>query len=126
MYKYFLKKEKKRKILWTGQRPRPNHLSPITNQAQMLHLTIYSQDTPSLRGGCSEQLRHVQTNSNASFLCSREYLTGGYTFPNFVTAGHTCAIITALHSSSSINRRLLAASKGESLSLSNPPILNLY
>ena len=67
-----------------------------------------------------EQLRPVQTSCNVSFPCSREYLTGGYTFYEFVTARHTCAITTALHSLTSINRRFSAASKVESLSLLNP------
>ena len=75
---------------------------------------------------CSEQLRPVQTNSNVSFPCSRKYLTSGYTSPWFCNPGPTCAITTALHSPTYINRRLLAASKVESLSLSNPLILNLY
>ena len=110
-----------RKLFRTGQRSRLNYLGPITNQAQMLHLAIYSQHTSSPRGGCSEQLRLVQTNSNVSFPRSHEYLTGGYTSPDFVTVRYMCAITTALHSPTSINRRLLAASKVESLSLSNPP-----
>jgi hypothetical protein len=87
----------------------------------MLHLAIYSQHTPSPRGECLEQLRFVQTNSNVTFPRSREYLTGGYTSPDFVTVGDMCAITMALHSPTSINRRLPAASKVESLSLSNPP-----
>ena len=107
-------------LFWTGQRPGLNHLGPITNQAQILHLENYSQHTPSSRGGCSEHPRPVQTNSNVSL----------HTFPRIShrqlhfcwfrnRRSHVC-FTTAMHSPTSINRRLLAASKVESLTLSNP------
>jgi len=85
----------------------------------MLHLANYSQHTPSPRAGCSEQLRPVQTNSNVSlptFPRISHQRLHFYLFHN--RRSHVC-LTTALCSPTSINRRLLAASKVESLTLSN-------
>ncbi len=62
----------------------------------------------------------LQRSTTSLYPRFREYLTGSYTSPDFVTAGHTCAITTALHSPTSINKRLLAASMVEALSHSHP------
>jgi len=70
-------------LFWTDQRPRPNCLGPITNQAQMRHLTVYSQHTPSLRGGCTEQLRPVQTDCNVSLPTFPQIFLWRLNFPRF-------------------------------------------
>ena len=88
----------------------------------MLHLAVYSQHTPYPQGGGgarrnSDLFKRMVTSL---YPRSREYLTSDYISHDFVTVGHMCAITTALHSPTSINRRLPAASKVVSLSLYNP------
>ena len=92
----------------------------------MLHLVklLTTHPFPTKEGG---ELGAKETSSNvfqrsttSLYPRFREYLTGSYTSPDFVTAGHTCAITTAMHSPTSINKRLLAASKVEALSHSHP------
>jgi hypothetical protein len=78
-------------MFWTGQRPRPNCLGLITNQAQMAHLTVYSQHTPSPWGGARSNRDQFKRIVTSLYQSSHESLTGDYTSHNFVTAGYTCA-----------------------------------
>jgi len=84
----------------------------------MLQIT---RNTPFLcEGGCSERLRPIQTNGNVSlptFPRISHWWLHFYWFCN--RQPHMC-LTTTLHSTTSINRRLLPASKVESLTLSNP------
>jgi hypothetical protein len=91
---------------WSSVAPQPNlneekftamiskrhNLGSITNQAQMLHLAIYSQHTPSPRGGSRSNWDLFKRTVTSLYPRSREYLTGGYTFADFVTVGHMCAL----------------------------------
>jgi len=77
-------------------------LGPITNQAQIPHLAVYSQHTPSLRGGGRSNTDKFKQTVTSLYPCSREYITGGYTSHDFVTTEHTYSITTALHSHTSI------------------------
>jgi len=79
-------------MFWTGQRPGLNHLDPITSQTLMLHLANYSQWTPSPQGGAWSNRDLFKRTVTSLYPCSHEYLTGGYTSTDFVTAGHTCAL----------------------------------
>ena len=57
---------------------------------------------------------------------SRNKLPGSYTSHDFVTARVRCAITTALHPSTSINRGLIVVPKVESNSSSKPSLSDLY
>jgi hypothetical protein len=70
-------------LFWTGQRPMPNCLGPITNHAQITYLAVYSQHTPSPRGGCTEQQRPVQTNCNVSLHAFPQISHRRLHFPRF-------------------------------------------
>ena len=58
----------------------------------MLHLAIYSQHTPSLRGGAQSNWDLFKRTVTFLYPRSREYLTGGYTPTGFATTGHMCAL----------------------------------
>jgi len=79
----------------TGQKPGLNCLGPITNQAQMLHLVKLLTAHPFLARGVLEAKENssniLQRSTTSLYPRTWEYLTGGYTSYDFVTASHTRA-----------------------------------
>jgi len=108
-------------LFWTGQRPGLKSLRLIKKSSSNAAFGNLLATHPfPHEGGAQSNWDLFKRTVTSLFPRSREYLTGGYTSYDFVTVRHTCAITTALHSPTSINKRLLATSKVESLSLSNP------
>jgi len=68
-----------------------NYLGPIQIKLRLCIWQHYSQHTRSPRRGCSEQRRHVLTNSNGYHHSTRESLLDGYASYKFVTVEHMCA-----------------------------------
>jgi len=103
-------------MFWTGQ----NDLRPNTIQAQTPRLTILLATHPFPAKGVHGASETSSNKLQCLFTRSRNYHSGGYTSLDFVTAGHRCAITTALQPSTSIYRGLLTIPKVESTLPLNP------
>ena len=80
----------------------------------------YLWHTPSTTRGVHRACKTGSNEPQRLFARSRNNLSGGYTFHDFVTARPRCAITTALQSSTSIYRGLLVVPKVESTLPLNP------
>jgi len=101
-------------------------LRPNTIQSPNTTFDNITCDTPFSHKGDARSKRDRFKRTITSLHVSAINSLRGYTSHDFVTAGARCAITTALHPSTFINRGLVAVPKIESNSSSKPSLFDLY